>query len=85
MPETITIPDRVRKIIGEHLGTYEIGRIVPREFDWTDTLASIGADSLDEVELCMACEDEFNVEITDEEAEAWVTAGDILKTIEGKR
>ena len=86
MPETITIPDRVRKVIAEHLGRYERGGIVPLEFEWEDGLRNdLGADSLDEVELCMALEDEFNIEITDDEAVCWKTPGDMLRTIEGKR
>lgn len=86
MPDTITIPDRVRKIVAEHLGSYHLGRTIPREFEWEDSLRDdLGADSLDEVELCMALEEEFQVEITDDEAEGWKTPGDMLRTIEGKR
>jgi acyl carrier protein len=86
--ETLTIEPRVRKIIAEHFGPYDHAtrREVPLAFEWGDSLRDdLGADSLDEVELCMAMEDEFNIEIQNHEAEGWKTAGDILRTVEGKR
>ena len=44
----------------------------------------LGADSLDTVELIMALEEEFNVEIPDEDAEKMKTVGDAIKYIEEK-
>ena len=44
----------------------------------------LGADSLDTVELVMAFEEEFNVEVPDEEAEKLQTVGDVVKYIEDK-
>ena len=86
MPETLTIEPRVRKILGEHLGHHERGRLIPLEFEWEGELRrDLGADSLDEVELCMVIEEEFNIEITDEDVDGWKTAGDILRCVEGKR
>ncbi|MBC5853212.1 acyl carrier protein [Vibrio metschnikovii] len=44
----------------------------------------LGADSLDQVELIMALEEEFDVEIPDEDAEKLVTIGSLLSYFEGK-
>jgi acyl carrier protein len=44
----------------------------------------LGADSLDTVELVMALEEEFGVEIPDEDAEKLITVGDALRYIEEK-
>ena len=44
----------------------------------------LGADSLDTVELVMALEEEFGIEIPDEEAEKLITVGDALRYIEEK-
>jgi acyl carrier protein len=44
----------------------------------------LGADSLDQVELVMALEEEFSIEIPDEEAEKMKTVGDAIKYIEEK-
>ena len=59
-----TIEERVRKIIVEQLGVDE--EEVTPEAHFVDDL---GADSLDTVELVMAFEEEFNMEIPDEDAE----------------
>ena len=47
-------------------------------------IEDLGADSLDTVELVMAFEEEFNVEVPDEEAEKLQTVGDVVKYIEDK-
>jgi acyl carrier protein len=47
-------------------------------------IEDLGADSLDTVELVMAFEEEFNVEVPDEEAEKLQTVGDVIKYIEDK-
>ena len=57
-------PDRVKKIVVEHLGVEE-DKVTP-DASFIDDL---GADSLDIVELVMAFEEEFGIEIPDEEAE----------------
>jgi acyl carrier protein len=85
MPDTITIPDRVRTILYEHLSGYQ-GVNFSKDFPWEARLVEdLRADSLDVVELTMAFEEEFNIEIADDEADGWTTAGDVLRTIEGKR
>ncbi len=71
------IADRVKKIVVEHLGVEE-DKVSP-EASFIDDL---GADSLDTVELVMAFEEEFDVEIPDEAAEKIQTVGDAIKFIE---
>ncbi len=69
--------DRVKKIVVEHLGVEE-DKVVP-DASFIDDL---GADSLDIVELVMAFEEEFGVEIPDDAAEKINTVGDAIKYIE---
>jgi acyl carrier protein len=63
-----TIEDRVRKIIVEQLGVKGEDVVLTASF-----VDDLGADSLDTVELVMALEDEFDLEIPDEEAEKITT------------
>jgi acyl carrier protein len=74
---TGTTFDKVKKIIVEQLGVDEAE--VTEEASITDDL---GADSLDQVELVMAFETEFNIDIPDEEAEKIKTVGDAVKKID---
>ena len=69
--------DKVKKIIVEQLGVDE-SEVTP-EASITDDL---GVDSLDQVELVMAFETEFNIDIPDEEAEKIKTVGDAVKRID---
>jgi len=69
--------EKVKKIIVEQLGVDE-SEVTP-EASITDDL---GADSLDQVELVMAFETEFNIDIPDEEAEKIKTVGDAVKRID---
>jgi len=70
------ITDRVKKIVVEHLNVDE-GKVV-NEASFIDDL---GADSLDTVELVMAFEEEFDIEIPDDAAETIQTFGDAVKFI----
>ena len=50
----------------------------------TDLKMDLGADELDDIELIMETEDEFNIEINDEEAAEIRTVGDLVKLVESK-
>ncbi len=69
--------DKVKKIISEQLGV-DASEITP-ESHFIDDL---GADSLDTVELVMQLEEEYGLEIPDEDAEKIQTVGDVVKYIE---
>ena len=71
-----SIEERVKEIIVEQLGVEEDE--VSAEASFVDDL---GADSLDTVELVMAFEEEFNVEIPDEDAEGITTVQDAIDYI----
>ena len=68
--------DKVKEIIVEQLGVAE--NDVNQEASFIDDL---GADSLDIVELIMALEEEFDIEIPDADAEKVVTVGDVVDYI----
>ena len=68
-----TVDERVKKIIAEQLGVEE-DEVVPE----ASFVEDLGADSLDTVELVMALEEEFEIEIPDEDAEKILTVGKAL-------
>jgi acyl carrier protein len=72
----MSIEERVKQIIVEQLGVNE-SEVKP-EAKFVDDL---GADSLDLVELVMALEEEYNMEISDEDAEKILTVGDAIEYI----
>ena len=72
------IAERVKKIVVEHLGVDEAK--VGDEASFVDDL---GADSLDTVELVMAFEEEFGIEIPDEDAEKITRVKEAIEYIEG--
>ena len=74
------VAERVKKIVIEHLGVD--GEKVKTEASFIDDL---GADSLDTVELVMAFEEEFAIEIPDDAAETIQTVGDAIKFIESAK
>ena len=73
------IEDKVKSIIAEQLGV-KIEEVT-NEASFIDDL---GADSLDTVELVMALEEEFSIEIPDEDAEKMTTVGDAMKYVQEK-
>ncbi|MBX9910369.1 MAG: acyl carrier protein [Beijerinckiaceae bacterium] len=68
------VAERVKKIVVEHLGV-DPEKVV----DEANFIEDLGADSLDTVELVMAFEEEFGVEIPDDAAETIVKVGDAVK------
>ncbi len=73
------ITDRVKKIVVEHLNVDE-----SKIADDASFIDDLGADSLDTVELVMAFEEEFDIEIPDDAAETIQTFGDAVKFINDK-
>ncbi len=51
--------------------------------DDANLFTTLGTDSLDIIEIVMAMEEEFGIDITDEEGEGFQTVGDIVKYVEG--
>lgn len=72
-----SIEEKVKNIIVEQLGVNE-EQITPE----AKFIEDLGADSLDTVELVMAFEEEFGIEVPDEEAEKLQTVGDVIKYVE---
>ena len=70
------ISDRVKKIVIEHLNAD-----ADKVKDGASFIEDLGADSLDTVELVMAFEEEFGIEIPDDAAETIQTFGDAVKYI----
>jgi acyl carrier protein len=70
------IAERVKKIVVEHLGVD-----ADKVSEGASFIDDLGADSLDTVELVMAFEEEFSVEIPDDAAEKIQTVGDAIKFI----
>jgi acyl carrier protein len=74
-----TIEEKVKEIIVDQLGVNPEQVTTAAAF-----IEDLGADSLDTVELVMAFEEEFSVEVPDEDAEKLLTVGDVVKYIEDK-
>ncbi len=73
------VEEKVKDIIVEQLGVNP-EQVTPN----ASFIEDLGADSLDIVELVMAFEEEFSVEVPDEDAEKLQTVGDVVKYIEEK-
>jgi acyl carrier protein len=76
----MNVEEKVKGIIMEQLGVEE--EEVTAAASFADDL---GADSLDQVELVMALEEEFNIEISDEEAEKIKTVQDAISYIQSHK
>ncbi|MCS7202414.1 MAG: acyl carrier protein [Dictyoglomus sp.] len=74
-----TIFERIKKIIVEQLRIDE--NLITMESSIADDL---GADSLDAVELIMALEEEFGIDVPDEDTEKFKTVGDVVRYVEKK-
>jgi acyl carrier protein len=74
------ISERVKKIVVEHLGV-DAAKVT----DNASFIDDLGADSLDTVELVMAFEEEFSIEIPDDAAEKIVTVKDAVDYINQKK
>jgi acyl carrier protein len=72
------VAEKVKKIIAEHLGIDDMEKITEN----AKFIDDLGADSLDTVELVMAFEEAFDVEIPDEKAETILTVGDAISHLE---
>ncbi len=79
MNDLATVLERVTKVVVDRLGVDESEVKVEASFR-----EDLGADSLDVVELVMELEDEFDMEISDEDAEKIATVGDAISYIETK-
>lgn len=71
------IAESIKKIVVEHLGVD-----ADKVSENASFIDDLGADSLDNVELVMAFEEEFDVEIPDDAAETIQTVGDAIKFVE---
>ena len=78
MSKVENVEERVHNIVCEQLGTTR-DKIAAE----TSFINDLGADSLDTVELVMEFEDEFEINIPDEDAEKIQSVGDAIKYIEG--
>lgn len=73
----IMVFDKIKEIIAEQLGVEEDVITVD-----TNLMKDLEADSLDAVEIIMAIEDEYDIEVPDEDAEKFQTVTDIVKYVE---
>ncbi len=73
------VGDKVSAIIAKQLGV-KLEEVTPQ----ATFIDDLGADSLDTVEIVMALEEEFKIEIPDEDAEKMTNVGEAIKYIEGK-
>ena len=73
----LSLQERVRNLISDHLGVP-----IERVTDTASLIDDLGTDSLDRVELIMACEEEFGIEIPDDNLENVQTPADVIRLIE---
>ena len=75
----MAVAEKVKEIISKQLGV-DADKVIPE----ASFIEDLGADSLDTVELVMAFEEAFNIEIPDEDAEKILKVQDAVKYIEDK-
>lgn len=75
----MSVQEKVRKIIADKLSV-DLDEVVPK----ASFVDDLGADSLDLVELIMSMEEEFDIDISDEEAEKMLTVKDAFDYIEAQ-
>lgn len=75
----MALTDDVKAIIAEQLGVK-----IEEVTETASFIDDLGADSLDTVELVMALEEKFSIEIPDEDAEKMTTVGEAIKYLEAK-
>ena len=75
----MAVEEKIKSIIASQLGVNE-NEVKPE----SSFVEDLGADSLDTVELVMALEEEFGIEIPDEDAEKMTTVGEAIKYIDNK-
>ena len=75
----MAVEEKIKKIIAEQLGVEEEDITPDSSF-----VEDLGADSLDTVELVMAFEEAFGIEIPDEDAESLQTVGDAIRYLKNK-
>ena len=73
----MSILEKITQIIVDQLGVDKTGIVPEAKF-----IDDLGADSLDIVELLMALEDQYGIEVPDEDAEGLQTVGDLIRYIE---
>ena len=79
-PKNMNIEDKVKTVFANELG------MPYKDIHLHSKLAhDLGVDSLGTVELTMALEEEFNIDLPDEEAEKLSTVGEVVKYIEGRK
>lgn len=76
---TKDVSSKVKKMVADHLGVEEL-----KVTDEANFIDDLGADSLDTVELVMAFEEKFSIEIPDDAAETILTVKNAIDFIKGK-
>lgn len=80
MSEEKSIEQRAKELLSEQLGLD-----IERMENHATLIEDLGCDSLDLIEIAIATEDEFDIELTDEDVEKWRTVGDMVCFLEAKQ